>query len=99
MGDGAARERHTPYPLAQNRPRVHLDGCGWLTYLLRRPRWVPGRPDHRPHRCRRGNEVRVATPERRVRQAVWYRGAKLDAQASTGLSASEILIAHIEQIG
>jgi hypothetical protein len=38
------------------------------------------------------HEVRVATLERRVRQAVRYRGAKLAAQASTGLSASEILI-------
>ena len=68
--------RHAPHALAQHRSQVRGDGRGGLAHLLRRARPVPGRSPHRPHRRRRRDEVRLATPERRVRQAVRHRSGE-----------------------
>src|SRR3982751_2896765 len=73
MGIGTVAEWHAPHALAQHRSEVRVDGRGWLAHLLRRPRSVPGRSPHRPHRRWRGDEVRVATLEYRIREAVRHR--------------------------
>src|SRR6185312_16047281 len=70
MAARATRRRHAPYALAQHRSRFHIDGCGRLAHLLRCARSIPCRRAPRTDRRRRSDEIRLATPEYRVREAI-----------------------------
>ena len=55
----------------QHRSPLHLDGCCRVAHLFRCSGSPSRRNSHRPHRRRRGDEVRrLAAAERGVRQAV-----------------------------
>src|SRR5262249_52585986 len=100
---------HAPDPLAQHRSPLHFDGRGRLAHLLRCARWTPCWRAPRANRWRRGDEVRLATSEFRIRQAVRCRVPeprdpdretdmkKTDSQP--GRSASQLIDARIKELG
>ena len=67
----ASRWRHAPDAVAQNRSPLHLHGRCRVAHCFRCSGSPSQRNSHRPHRRRRGHEVRrLAAIERRVRKAV-----------------------------
>ena len=71
VGTRSLWRRHAPDAVAQHRSPLHLDGRCRVAHLFRCSGSPSQRNSHRPHRRRRGDEVRrLAAIERRVRKAV-----------------------------
>src|SRR5262245_3547637 len=94
MGTRSRWWRHAPDAVAQNRSPLHLNGCCRVAHLCRCTGSPSQRNSHRSHRCWRGDEVRLASAQCRVRPAIRYRSSELATQGRPILRLPAIVLSR-----
>ncbi len=84
--------RHAPDAVARHRSPLHLNGCCRVAHLFRCSGSPSQRNSHRPHRCWRGDEVRLASAQFGVRPAIRYRSSELATQSRPILRLPAIVL-------